>query len=124
MIHPGHRGIRLTVECANALDFRADVLALKYAQANYGADRAVLNRLREKYEDLEIQPAPNSAMLVRSGGQVAAPLVLFVGVRPLRVFGYDDIRDFGRAVLEILAPAMPRLPEDQGSGAGPAQRAK
>jgi hypothetical protein len=34
--------------------------------------------------------------------------VLFVGVKPLRQFGYSDIREFGRKVLESLAGEAPQ----------------
>ncbi len=39
--------ILVEVQEGNVLSFRADVLALKYAQDLYGADRAVYDRLTE-----------------------------------------------------------------------------
>ena len=64
----------------DALVFRADVLAIKYAQQHYGVDRAVAERLGEQYLNLaEALPKINGFRFLRSRGLVSASAVLFVG---------------------------------------------
>lgn len=89
---------------ADALAFAADVLAVKYAQQHYGVDRAVAESLREQPS---IWPKVNGFTFLQTRGSLAATAVLFVGVKPLREFGYPDIREFGRKVLESLAGEAP-----------------
>jgi hypothetical protein len=97
-----HPGIRISVVRGDVLRFRADVLALEYAQAVYGADRAVVDRLRAAGLTLPPLPKPGDSLRVESRGAVAADSVLFVGVGTLVKFGYREIRDFGRMCLEIV----------------------
>ena len=105
--HPGTISIRV-VE-ADALEFRADVLALKYAQQHYGVDRAVAERLGEQYPNLgELLPEGNGVTFLPARGSVAASAVLFVAAKPLRLFSYPDIREFGRRVLGTLAAEAPQ----------------
>jgi hypothetical protein len=102
-------GIHITVVRDDVLRFRADVLALEYAQAVYGADRAVVDRLRAAGLSLPPLPKPGESHRVESGGAVAADSVLFVGVGTLVKFGYSEIRLFGRTCLEILDREAPRV---------------
>jgi len=98
----------VSVELGDALNVPADVLALKYAQAAYGVDSAVIQRLASFTPNIEeALPIPGKFTLVKSDGQVASPLVLFVGVVPLLQFGYQEIRVFGRDVLMTLAKDAP-----------------
>jgi len=103
-----HSQISLTVEVGDALTFNADVLALKYAQALYGVDEAVAGLLFSDDDDLtSLLPKVSGFRLLSSRGVIAAKNVLFVGVKPLRQFEYQEIREFGRKVLISLAGAAP-----------------
>ena len=42
------RDITIEIAYENVLDFSADVLVLKHAQASYGADKQIVERLRER----------------------------------------------------------------------------
>ena len=93
----------------DALKFPADVLALKYAQDLYGADRAVYEKLSAAGHEPDSLPRVNGFKLVRTQGAIAAEAVLFVGVVPLHEFGYQQIREFGRKVLVSLAGEVPQV---------------
>src|SRR5260370_27424068 len=103
MAELGSRQITIAVEATDALSIRADVLALKYAQALYGADNAVVERLSKSGQDIVgLLPKVAGFRLIDSHGQIGAQSVLFVGVNPLHQFGYQDIREFSRKVLVSL----------------------
>jgi hypothetical protein len=106
MADPRTRAIMIGVESGDALAFRADVLALKYAQALYGVDEAVVERFSEP-GIVDLMPKVAGFRLIDSRGRLGAQAVLFVGVKPLRQFGYQEIREFGRKVLVSLAGAKP-----------------
>lgn len=96
--------IRIVVQAGDALRFEADVLALKYANELYGVDRAVFKELSKVINGLEDQlPEMNQSYITQTKGTIGAQHVLFIGVGPLRFFGYEDIRAFSRNVLEVLA---------------------
>lgn len=87
----------------------ADVIALKYAQAFYGADRAVVNAMYQKGLSVEgTTPRVNAHALLAANGAVASRQVLLVGVPPLALFSYPEIRRFAADVLRILAKEAPR----------------
>src|ERR1035437_1197164 len=101
---PRPTNVSIEVRQADALTFEADLLAVKYAQALYGVDRAVVEALHRYHPDLnDLLPKVNGFRLLESRGSIAARMVLFVGVKALREFGYADIREFGRKVLVSLA---------------------
>jgi hypothetical protein len=103
------RQVTLAVEVGDALSVRADVLALKYAQALYGVDHTVVARLSESGPDImSLLPEVDGFSMIDSRGQIGARSVLFVGVKPLAQFGYQEIREFGRRVLASLAGANPK----------------
>jgi len=103
------RTISIAVVESDALTFHADVLALKYAQANYGVDSAAVQCLQVQYPDLhDSLPKVKGFKFLQSRGAVGATAVLFMGVRPIGEFGYPDIRDFGRNVLASLAIKAPQ----------------
>jgi hypothetical protein len=96
--------VRVRVVHGDALGTSTDVLVLKQAQGLHGVDREVAERLRLAGQTF---PTIGDHALVRTNGSVAAAAVLFLGVAPLRDFGYQEIRVFGRrAVAEaaVLAP--------------------
>jgi hypothetical protein len=93
----------VVVEYPNIVDYRCDVLVLKYAQGFYGADAAVAGVLRrEPGKTPNIDPAPGESVLLDTHGKLAAGSALFVGVVPLSAFGYKEIRDFAQRALHIL----------------------
>src|SRR5947209_20580487 len=107
----------LSIEAGDALKFQADVLALKYAQAFYGVDGAVAQLLSTEYDNLtSLLPKISGFRLLPSKGVIEAKAVLFVGVNPLRQFGYQEIREFGRKVLISLAGAAPERSEERRVG--------
>jgi|SRR5579859_2405230 len=93
---------------ADALEVTADVLVLKYAQALYGVDELVVDRLETKGAPIrKLLPKPGGITLVDGTGQLGAKNVLFVGVASLRTFDYQAIREFARRALGSLAEEMP-----------------
>jgi hypothetical protein len=92
----------------DALEISADVLVLKYAQALYGVDELVVNRLEAtRLAVRDTLPEPDGFRLVDTGGQLAANSILFVGVDSLQAFGYAAIREFSKRALTSLAGAKP-----------------
>jgi len=101
--------LTIAVELGNALAWPADVLALKYAQASYGVDRAVLQGLEKKGIDIsERLPKPAGFYLTNSHGVSKTQKVLFIGVERLNQFGYPEIRQFSKNVLTSLAREAPQ----------------
>jgi hypothetical protein len=103
------RRIRIEVHQGDVLSFPADVLALKYAQDLYGADRSVYEQLSDTGNKPDSLPEIDAFKLIRTQGAIAAETVLFVGVVPLNHFGYQQIREFGRDVLDSLARLAPHI---------------
>jgi hypothetical protein len=101
--------VRIVVEQGDALAIQADVLALKYANALHGVDRAVVRAIANSVPDIENRlPKPAAFYITPAVNAVAARHVLFVGVGYLNRFGYKEIRAFGRKVLETLAGETPQ----------------
>ena len=100
--------IKISLLSTNALKVNVDVLALKYAQANYGLDTLVSKMLINEGKDPSLmQPKPGDCSLVKSVSSIAASSILFVGVVPLFSFRYAEIRDFSRRALSFLAKSSP-----------------
>ena len=101
--------IKISVLPGNALKVKVDVLALKYAQANYGLVKLVTRILTAggKYPSL-MRPKPTGLNLVDGVPEIGAQQILFVGTVPLFEFGYAEIRDFSRRVLAGLAESAPQ----------------
>lgn len=96
--------MRIEVATGDATKIEADVLALKYAQAPYGLDAYVAQCLREAgHPESEMNPKPGDFRILPQVIGVAARRILFVGVERLARFQYQQIRVFGRKVLESLA---------------------
>ena len=95
--------IAVRVEEGDALKYRVDVLALKYAQAFHGLDRAIAKRFQEADIDTDpLKPPPGKVEIVSSHGHAAASRLLFCGVAPIGDFRYQQIREFARTVLNAL----------------------
>jgi transcriptional regulator with XRE-family HTH domain len=99
---------RISIVEGDALAIRADVLVVKYAQALYGVDELVVERLHAAGEGVrERVPEPGGFRLIDAHDQLGSKKVLFVGVVTLRKFGYEAIREFARRALASLAGALP-----------------
>lgn len=98
----------------DALVVPADVLVLKYAQAPFGVDGQVIQRLNASgagvFPPVPV-PRPGAVTLLESRGLVGASMVMLVGVVPLGEFGYEEIRSFASDALAALADAMPEAAE-------------
>lgn len=104
------RKVRVTVAVGDAVTFEADVLALKYAQALYGVDALVAERLSLEEEALRSTLSrPGKVTLIDTQGELGVGAVLFVGVEPLIEFRYKEIREFGRMALSALAKLDPSI---------------
>ncbi len=103
-----HQSIAFSVEQADAFEYKADVLVLKFARAHFGLDRAVSSRLVALGESPDVfMPAEGETELIKTRGALGVKYVLVVGVKSLYEFGYKDIRGFARASLKetsIYAP--------------------
>lgn len=101
------RIIRIEVQQGDVLDFPADALVLKYAQALYGADLAVYQYLEEAGRKPATLPRTGEVELIHTRGLLKPELVLFVGVVPLLRLGYRQIREFGyRALASLVNQAL------------------
>jgi hypothetical protein len=99
---------RIRVVEGNIEEFPVEVIALKFAQAYYGADSVVASLLAGAGEDPSyLRPRPGSYRFLSSRGVVSAENVLFVGVSVLTQFGYREIREFSRRALAALAGEAP-----------------
>lgn len=102
--------LKIRIEIGDVREHGCDVLILKYAQRRYGADKVVARalNLRGVSED-DMSPRPGRYHVIDSSGAVSAKHVMFVGVDPLSVFGYRQIRVFARQALEYLASFDPSI---------------
>lgn len=101
---PQVREVEIRIVEEDGLSFDADVLVLKHAQALYGLDAQVVERIGFDCDSL---PLPGGYRIARKPLGVAAEAVLFVGVRPLREFSYADVRTFGHMALSSVASGLP-----------------
>jgi hypothetical protein len=82
----------------------ADVLVLKFADRLRGADLAVARAIGS--ESLSIETG--SHRFFPSKGRIRASEILFLGVGPLYSFEYQEIGQFGRTALEVIARERPQ----------------
>jgi hypothetical protein len=101
---PEALGLDIQIVEDDGLSFGTDVLVLKHAQALYGLDAQVVERLGF---DHDLLPPPGGYRVVRKPTGVGAKAVLFVGVRPIREFSYTDVRAFGHKALSSVASGFP-----------------
>lgn len=99
--------VEVELKTGDVLAEPADVVVLKYAQALYGVDAAVVRALEAEGREIRL-PGPWGFRFENSISAIAAPRILFVGVPPLREFGYREIRVFARKALAALAGEAPQ----------------
>ena len=98
-----NNSVEIAVINYDVVSFDSDVLVLKYAQAHFGLDRFISQKLiRLGVDDTLFSPLPGIANYFNSRGGISASNVLIVGVKPLYDFNYKDIRSFARTALESL----------------------
>lgn len=73
--------------------FPSDLMILKYADGNHGADLAVAEAIGFKHH------VPAGELWFQPGDGTASKEVIFLGVGSLFDFRYDAIRDFGRRLI-------------------------
>jgi len=94
---------QIEIVCQNVVNIECDVLVLKYAQAHYGVDAAISDRLTDaRISPKSMQPLPGKYCWVESNEVLLSHAVLFIGVLPLPRFGYSQIREFGHYALKAL----------------------
>jgi hypothetical protein len=102
--------IRLEVVHGDALEYPAEVLALKFAQHLYGVDRNVVSRLAANGISVNSRlPEVGKSFLISSEHVIAASEILFMGVVPLGRFDYQTIRRFAHSVLSTLSSERPSV---------------
>ena len=95
--------VTISVHEGDVATFKADVLALKYAQALHGLDAAVAKRLLQAGVDVtKSLPRQSESLMVDSHGAIGASSVIFIGVEHLLKFNYSQIRQFGHDALTEL----------------------
>jgi len=98
----------IQVAHGDALETVADVLVLKHAQATYGLDELVVERLEASGGGIRNKlPQPGRVRLFETDGRLAARMVLFVGVVGIDSFEYQAIREFAHRALASLAASNP-----------------
>jgi hypothetical protein len=102
------RELAISVQVGDALQFEADVLALKHAQTLYGVDGAVFHTLERNGISVRL-PKPSGFTFQNTQGVIGAKSVLFIGVEGLQYFAYPEIREFSRKVLASLAGEAPKV---------------
>jgi hypothetical protein len=95
------RGVRVSVENADALERATDVLALKYAQVLYGVDHAAMQRVGA-VQRIQL-PNVGDHTVVRQPPGVRARTLLMIGTPSIDQFGYREIREFGKRALSVAA---------------------
>jgi len=96
------RPILVRIVQDDILEFKADVLVLKYAQSLYGADDAAYRYLTDSGFKVKL-PREGDYTFLQTEGTLPAKHLLFVGVAELHRLSYLGIRYFARQALAILA---------------------
>jgi len=79
-----NNSVEIAVINDDVVSVDSDVLILKYAQAHFGLDRFISQKLiRLGVDDTLFSPLPGIANYFNSRGGISARNVLIVGVKPL-----------------------------------------
>lgn len=106
VVAQGDRSVQVTVEFGDALATFGDVLLVKYAQASYGLDRVIAERLARQGSDLTGQlPLPGHGLTIAARSVSKTEYVVFMGTPPLSRFGYDAVRTWAREGLAAASEA-------------------
>ena len=100
----------ITIEIAyeNVLDFSTDVLVLKYAQASFGADKQIVERLYEQGVSLRhVLPAPTQGLIVDTHRCLFTRKTVFIGVPSLNELWYPELEALGNHAISLVATQLP-----------------
>lgn len=96
-------GIKISIVHGDAFKTKADSLVLKYAQGNYGLDEAVERKFYDTGVPITNQlPEVGNYFFTESKKITNTSSIIFIGVEELHLFGYRQIREFGRKALSFL----------------------
>ncbi len=98
---------QIEVVKGDIIKFKADVLALKYAQSWSFLTQNVVKLLPPDSVLLNKPPRPGQAILAVSDGATPSPLILLVGTPPRKQFTYDSMHDMARQTLYALVDVQP-----------------
>jgi hypothetical protein len=98
--------IEFSIEQGDITSFDSDVIAIKYAQDFYGADKKVKEALSKVGLSIDRPEAGNYSYL-ETRDRILARRVLCVPVLSMQVLKYQDIQEFATKVLNILADVAP-----------------
>lgn len=100
--------LEFSIQPGDVTSFKADVLALKYAQKFYGTDKIVASLLSKTDIDVNtLQPSIGNYRYIETRNCIQADHVLFVGVPDIFYFNYQRIQEFASQVLQTLANIAP-----------------
>jgi hypothetical protein len=100
--------IEFSIELGDMTSFKADVLALKYAQMFLGTDKIVADLLNQVGTPIDkLRPDVDDYCYVPTQNCIQARYALFVGVPVLLHFNYQRIQEFAARVLHVLAFTAP-----------------
>jgi len=101
--------IEFSIQMGDIVTFNADVVALKYAQSNFGVDLQVSSLLRDAgIQAIDVRPRIGDYSYLSTHATIQSPHILFVGVSELGDFDYLQIRKFSARTLNILAQQAPQ----------------
>src|SRR5260370_9290243 len=102
------QAVKFTLAHADITTYPGDVAVLKYAQGFHGADKVVARALSQKNINVKELEAPlGTYRFVETQGGIAAPYVLYLGVKTIWTFRYTEIEEFSLGVFSILAEVAP-----------------
>jgi len=100
--------ITFEVQVGDIIAMDADVIALKFAEGFYGADKAVSAAFGKTFIEVkESAPSFGDHRLFHTLGRINAEYALYINVGYLSAFDYEKIRKFAADVLQILAEEAP-----------------
>lgn len=106
--HMPTSSFEFSIQPGDITSFKADALALKYAQGFYGTDKIVASLLSNKGIDVNtLQPIIGDYRYIETRNCIQADHALFIGVPQLFYFNYQDIQKFAAQVLQTLAGIAP-----------------
>lgn len=94
--------MKITIKNTDAFRIFGDVLVLKYAQALYGLDSVVVEKLEVKNNIQDKLPLPNEELITNSNPIENYKKILFIGVCSLHEFQYNEIEEFTKRALSTI----------------------
>jgi hypothetical protein len=102
------RDVEVVIECDDVINVESDIVVMKNAEGADGAGKAVADAIGLSPYDVSSElPDVGGWEVFDTRGQIAARQALFLGVKPIPDFQYQDIRRFARQSLEIASKVAP-----------------